>query len=250
MKLASGFHLYYSLGQNTMTPNTIRIALGLALLGAAPAAVTALPQMANADMHSYEERPMEAAPTPEADFDAAPEADVDVDAGADVDVDAGADLDVAPGADVDVDADADVEADAEAAPSIADIAASSEDFSILAAAIEAAGLTEALSNGDITLTVFAPTNEAFEALPEGTVEALLLPENQEQLTQLLTYHVVEGEVFSTDLNSGEVETLAGAPITVMVGDEAVTINQATVIAADIEASNGVVHVIDSVLLPM
>ena len=196
------------------TPNTIRIALGLLLFGAAPVAMTALPQSATADMHTAPdvEQPMEAAPEPEPGYED-------------------------PTA-------------AEAAPSIAEIAASSEDFSILTAAIEAAGLTEALSNGEASLTVFAPTNAAFEALPEGTVDALLLPENQDQLTQLLTYHVVEGEVFSTDLASGDVDTLAGAPITVMVDGEVVTINQASVVAADIEASNGVIHVIDSVLLPM
>jgi uncharacterized surface protein with fasciclin (FAS1) repeats len=133
--------------------------------------------------------------------------------------------------------------------SIAEIAAADGNFEILTAAIEAAGLTEALSNSDLSITVFAPTDEAFAALPEGTVDALLLPENRDQLTQLLTYHVVDGEVFSSDLASGEVETLAGAPVTVTVGGETVTINQANVVIADIEASNGVIHVIDSVLLP-
>ncbi len=196
------------------TPNTIRMALGLILFGAAPVAMATLPQSAMADMHTAPEveQPMEAASEPEPGYENLTAA--------------------------------------EAAPSIAEIAASSEDFSILTAAIEAAGLTEVLSNSDASLTVFAPTDTAFEALPDGTVDALLLPENQDQLTQLLTYHVVEGEVFSTDLASGNVDTLAGASITVMVDGEAVTINQANVIAADIEASNGVIHVIDAVLLPM
>jgi uncharacterized surface protein with fasciclin (FAS1) repeats len=139
---------------------------------------------------------------------------------------------------------------AEVELSIAEIAASGEDFTILAAALDAAGLTEALSNGEITVTVFAPTDAAFEALPEGVLETLLLPENRDQLAQILTYHVVDGEVFSTDLVSGEVDTLAGTPITVMVGEEMVTINEASVVTADIKASNGVIHVIDSVLLPM
>lgn len=133
---------------------------------------------------------------------------------------------------------------------IAELAASDGNFEVLTAALEAAGLTEALSNNEMSVTVFAPTDDAFAALPEGTVEALLLPENRDQLTQLLTYHVVEGEVLSTDLASGEVGTLAGAPISVMVGEEMVTINQANVVVADIEASNGIIHVIDSVLLPM
>ncbi|TVP64136.1 MAG: fasciclin domain-containing protein [Leptolyngbya sp. LCM1.Bin17] len=190
------------------------MALGLILFGAAPVAMATLPQSAMADMHTAPEveQPMEAASEPEPGYENLTAA--------------------------------------EAAPSIAEIAASSEDFSILTAAIEAAGLTEVLSNSDASLTVFAPTDTAFEALPDGTVDALLLPENQDQLTQLLTYHVVEGEVFSTDLASGDVDTLAGASITVMVDGEAVTINHANVIAADIEASNGVIHVIDAVLLPM
>jgi uncharacterized surface protein with fasciclin (FAS1) repeats len=144
-------------------------------------------------------------------------------------------------------------ADVEATPgepmTIADITAGNEDFEILAAAIEAAELTEALSNEEIAVTVFAPTDEAFEALPAGALEALLLPENRDQLLQLLTYHVVDGEVYSTDLTSGEVGTLAGAPVMIMVDEETVTVNQANLLAADIKASNGVIHVIDSVLLP-
>ncbi|WOD40730.1 fasciclin domain-containing protein [Nodosilinea sp. E11] len=200
-----------------MTPNTLRIALGLLLFGAAPVAITAFPQQAISDSHSPAvEQPAEMEQPVEEDMEPAAEA----------------------------------EQPATAELSIAEIAASGEDFTILTAAIEAAGLTEVLNNSDLSVTVFAPTDAAFEALPEGTLEALLLPENRDQLTQLLTYHVVDGEVRSTDLADGEVETISGSPVMVMVGDEAVTINEANVVMADIEASNGVIHVIDAVLMPL
>lgn len=207
-----------------MTPNTLRIALGLVLFGAAPAAITAFPQQAFSDTYK-----------PQAEQPAAMEMEEPTDA-------------EQPGA-MEEPTDAE-QPTASTEQSIAEIAAGDEDFEILTAAIEAAGLTEALSNSDLSITVFAPTDAAFEALPEGTIEELLLPENRDQLAQLLTYHVVDGEVRSTDLTSGEVDTLTGAPVTVMVGEESVTINEANVVAADIEASNGVIHAIDSVLLPM
>ncbi|NJL48821.1 MAG: fasciclin domain-containing protein [Leptolyngbyaceae cyanobacterium SM2_5_2] len=138
----------------------------------------------------------------------------------------------------------------QSAMTIADIAAGNEDFEILAAALEAADLVEVLSDENLSVTVFAPTDAAFEALPEGALDALLLPENRDQLVEILTYHVVEGEVRASDLTSGEVGTLAGAPLAVTVGEQAVTVNQANVVTTDIEASNGVIHVIDAVLLPM
>jgi uncharacterized surface protein with fasciclin (FAS1) repeats len=121
-------------------------------------------------------------------------------------------------------------------------------FSTLLAAAEAAGLVETLT-GEGPLTVFAPTDEAFAALPEGTVESLLMEENQEQLVDILTYHVVSGAVMSGDLSDGmEATAVNGDTLTVDLSD-GVMINDATVTTADIEASNGVIHVIDTVLLP-
>ncbi len=180
-----------------MTPNTLRMALGLLVLGMAPVGLTLSAEQALSDSHAPE-----------------------------------------------------VEQHTKAAMTIADIAAGNDDFEILAAALEAADLVEVLSDENLSVTVFAPTDEAFEALPEGALDALLLPENRDQLVEILTYHVVEGEVRSGDLTSGEVDTLAGSPLAVTVGDQAVTVNQANVVATDIEASNGVIHVIDAVLLPM
>ena len=95
----------------------------------------------------------------------------------------------------------------------------------------------------------APTNEAFAALPEGTVESLLLPENIEQLQDILKYHVVAGYALSPDLVSGDIETLNGDFVTITLSESGIVVNDANVISADIEASNGVIHVIDKVLLP-
>ena len=133
------------------------------------------------------------------------------------------------------------------AGTIVEVAAGNEDFSTLVAAIEAADLVETLS-GEGPFTVFAPTNEAFEALPEGVLDALLLEENQDTLVKILTYHVVPGAVFSTDIADGDVATVEGQTVTLSTTD-GVTVNEATVVTADIEASNGVIHVIDAVLLP-
>ncbi|MBD1870007.1 fasciclin domain-containing protein [Oculatella sp. FACHB-28] len=133
---------------------------------------------------------------------------------------------------------------------VADLAASDESFSTLATAIEAAGLTETLS-GEGPYTVFAPTNEAFEALPEGTLDQLLLPENKDVLAQVLTYHVVPEELPASEIAAGEVETVEGTPVTVEVDEAAggVMVNNATVIEPDIQASNGVIHAVDQVILP-
>ena len=141
-------------------------------------------------------------------------------------------------------------AQAQAAESstIVDIAVGAGSFNTLVAALEAAGLVEDLS-GQGPFTVFAPTDEAFAALPAGTVETLLKPENKETLIKILTYHVVAGEITSDKITSGEVESLAEAMITVKVKDGKVKVNQAEVIQADINASNGVIHVIDQVILP-
>ncbi|WP_439483033.1 fasciclin domain-containing protein [Cyclobacterium plantarum] len=132
---------------------------------------------------------------------------------------------------------------------IVDIAVGSPDHSTLVTALSTAGLVETLS-GDGPFTVFAPTNAAFEALPEGTVESLLAPEGKEQLTAILTYHVVAGNVMAADLSDGQVvKTLNGQEITVSISDGKVMINGASVTTADLSGSNGVIHVIDGVLLP-
>ncbi|MBM9596079.1 fasciclin domain-containing protein [Roseitranquillus sediminis] len=131
---------------------------------------------------------------------------------------------------------------------IVDTAAEAGSFSTLLAAAEAAGLVETLK-GEGPFTVFAPTDEAFAALPEGTVDNLLMEENRDQLTSILTYHVVPGEVMSSDLEDGmEAETVEGSTVTISTSG-GVMVNDATVTQADIDASNGVIHVIDSVLMP-
>lgn len=132
---------------------------------------------------------------------------------------------------------------------IVEIASDTEQLSTLVAAVQAAGLVETLS-GEGPFTVFAPTNAAFDALPDGTVESLLEPENRDQLIKILTYHVVSGEVMSGDLSDGmQAETVQGSTITVDISSYGVKINDASVETADVEASNGVVHIIDSVLMP-
>lgn len=132
---------------------------------------------------------------------------------------------------------------------IVDIAASNSDFSTLVTAVTEAGLVETLSGGEFT--VFAPTNAAFEALPEGTLDELLAdPEGA--LAGVLTYHVVEGTVMAEDvvgMDGQEVTTVNGAPVTITVDGETVMVNDATVVTTDIVASNGVIHVIDAVLVP-
>jgi len=121
-------------------------------------------------------------------------------------------------------------------------------FTTLLAAAEAAGLVDTLT-GEGPFTVFAPTDEAFAALPEGTVEGLLQEENRDQLVAILTYHVVAGEVMSTDLvDDMTAATVQGAEITIDL-DDGVMVNDANVITADVDASNGVIHVIDKVILP-
>jgi uncharacterized surface protein with fasciclin (FAS1) repeats len=131
---------------------------------------------------------------------------------------------------------------------IVETAVGAGSFTTLVAAVEAAGLVETLS-GEGPFTVFAPTDEAFAALPEGTVESLLLPENRDQLIAVLTYHVVPGAVMSTDLSDGmTAATVQGADITIDL-DNGVMVNEANVVTADIAASNGVIHVIDAVILP-
>lgn len=122
-------------------------------------------------------------------------------------------------------------------------------FNTLLAAAKAAGLVDALS-GDKALTVFAPTDEAFAKLPKDTVESLLKPENKEKLKAILLYHVVDGRVYSEDaLAAKSATTLQGGKIEISVKDGAAYVNGAKILATDVNASNGVIHVIDSVILP-
>jgi len=132
---------------------------------------------------------------------------------------------------------------------IIDTAVAAGSFTTLVAAVQAAGLVDTLK-GEGPFTVFAPTDAAFAALPEGTVEDLLKPENIEALTAILTYHVLSGKVMAADI-SGQMlmaETVQGSAVSVNAM-EGVMINGANVVQADIEASNGVIHVIDAVLMP-
>lgn len=131
---------------------------------------------------------------------------------------------------------------------IVDTAAEAGSFETLLAAATAAGLVDTLKS-EGPFTVFAPTDDAFAALPEGTVETLLEPENKDKLTAILTYHVVPGKVMSGDLsNDMTATTVEGSDVTIMT-EGGVTVNGANVVTADIETSNGVIHVIDGVIMP-
>lgn len=132
---------------------------------------------------------------------------------------------------------------------IVTLAVGNENLSTLVAAVKAAGLVETLQS-EGPFTVFAPTNAAFAALPAGTLENLLKPENKDQLVAILTYHVLSGDVRSKDLKDGQMaKTVQGSDIKVSLSDKGAMINNAMVVAADVNASNGVVHVIDKVILP-
>ena len=132
---------------------------------------------------------------------------------------------------------------------IVDTAVSAGQFNTLVAAVEAADLVTTLK-GDGPFTVFAPTDEAFAALPEGTVENLLKPENKEQLISILTYHVVAGKIMSSDIagTTAMVESVQGSELDVNATN-GVTVDGATVVTADIETDNGVIHVINRIVLP-
>ena len=135
------------------------------------------------------------------------------------------------------------------APDIVALASSQDNLSTLVTAVQEAGLVETLQ-GAGPFTVFAPTDDAFAALPEGTLENLLKPENKQQLVDILTYHVVPGEVMSSDLSDGmSPETVEGSQVEISIDGENVMVNGASVVAANVDASNGVVHVIDQVILP-
>ncbi|MCH2120633.1 MAG: fasciclin domain-containing protein [Pirellulaceae bacterium] len=136
-----------------------------------------------------------------------------------------------------------------AGKTIVEIAAGAEDFSTLVAAVKAAGLVDVLSSKG-PFTVFAPTNEAFAKLPEGTVESLLKPENKDKLIAVLKYHVVPGKVMAKDVvKVDSAKTAQGSSVTVTVEGKTVKVDNATVVKTDIEASNGVIHVIDTVIIP-
>jgi len=132
---------------------------------------------------------------------------------------------------------------------IVDTAVAAGQFTTLAAALQAADLVDTLK-GDGPFTVFAPTDAAFAKLPEGTVESLLKPENRDQLVAILTYHVVAGKVEAADVvKLDEAKTVNGQDVQITVADNGVQVNDANVIKTDIEASNGVIHVIDTVIIP-
>jgi len=136
-----------------------------------------------------------------------------------------------------------------ASADIVDTAVAAGQFETLVAAVQAAGLVETLK-GPGPYTVFAPTDEAFAALPEGTVESLLQPENRDQLVAILTYHVVSGDVRAADVMSmSEATTVQGATLPIDASSGSVRVGSATVVQADVAASNGVIHVIDAVLMP-
>ena len=136
-----------------------------------------------------------------------------------------------------------------AKPDIVDTAVAAGSFNTLAAALEAADLVDTLK-GDGPFTVFAPTDAAFAALPAGTVESLLKPENKDQLVAVLTYHVVAGKVEAADVvKLDSATTVNGADVSIAAGDSGVTVDNANVVQTDIMASNGVIHVIDAVILP-
>jgi uncharacterized surface protein with fasciclin (FAS1) repeats len=135
------------------------------------------------------------------------------------------------------------------AGTIVDVAASNPQFSTLVAAVKAAGLVETLS-GPGPFTVFAPTNEAFAKLPAGTLEDLLKPENKAKLASILTYHVVSGKVLAADaVKLDKATTVNGADADINVAGSTVTIDGSKITATDVAASNGVIHVIDTVMLP-
>lgn len=133
---------------------------------------------------------------------------------------------------------------------IVDTAVANGSFTTLVAAVQAAGLVDTLK-GKGPFTVFAPTDEAFAALPEGTVETLLKPENKDQLVQILTYHVVPAKVMSSELagKRAKVLTVEGERLSVNGMGNGVKVGSSKVVAADVGASNGVIHVIDKVLIP-
>ena len=132
---------------------------------------------------------------------------------------------------------------------IYDTAASNKTFSTLTAALKAGGKKEMLEEDKGPFTVFAPTDEAFAKLPAGTVENLLKPENKAKLGKILAYHVLKGKVMAADVKTMEAETAEGSKLNIKLNDGKVMVNDANVVKTDIAATNGVIHVIDTVLMP-
>jgi len=128
------------------------------------------------------------------------------------------------------------------------VASGVDNFKTLVAAVKAAGLVETLQ-GKGPFTVFAPTDAAFAKLPAGTVEDLLKPENKEKLVAILTYHVVSGKVLAADVKTSEAKTVQGQSVKLVVSDAGVTVDNAKVVKTDVMAENGVIHVIDTVIIP-
>ena len=131
---------------------------------------------------------------------------------------------------------------------IVTVASEAGSFKTLVAAVKAADLVETLQ-GEGPFTVFAPTDEAFAKLPKGTVEDLLKPENKQKLIAILTYHVVPGKVMASDVQTMKAKTVNGKELDVRVSSSGVTVDKAKVVKTDVAASNGVIHVIDTVVLP-
>jgi uncharacterized surface protein with fasciclin (FAS1) repeats len=136
-----------------------------------------------------------------------------------------------------------------ASANIVEVAAGNESFSTLVAAVKAAGLVDVLA-GEGPYTVFAPTDEAFAKLPAGTVEDLLKPENKDKLVEILTYHVVPGKVMAADVVAlTSATTVQGSDVAIAASADGVKVDNANVVMTDVNASNGVIHVIDAVILP-
>jgi len=131
---------------------------------------------------------------------------------------------------------------------IVDVAVKAGSFKTLVAAVQAAGLVDTLK-GKGPFTVFAPTDEAFAKLPKGTIASLLKPENKDKLTAILTYHVIPAKVAAKDVKTGEAKTVNGKKVKLTVNDHGVKVDNAKVIKTDIMTSNGIIHVIDHVILP-
>ena len=134
------------------------------------------------------------------------------------------------------------------AKTLVEIASDSPDHTTLVAAVKAAGLAETLG-GEGPFTIFAPTNAAFAKLPAGTVDSLLKPENREKLVALLTYHVVPAKIMAADVKTGEAPTVNGKTLSIKAGGKGVMVNKAHVTATDLVGSNGVIHVVDTVIVP-
>jgi uncharacterized surface protein with fasciclin (FAS1) repeats len=128
------------------------------------------------------------------------------------------------------------------------VASGADNFKTLVAAVKAAGLVETLQ-GKGPFTVFAPTDAAFAKLPAGTVESLLKPENKDKLVAILTYHVLSGKVLAADVKTMEAKTVQGQSVKLVVSDAGVTIDDAKVVKTDVMAENGVIHIIDTVIIP-